>query len=93
MTITGSFERFQNYVFKINFLENESLFQKTGVPLLRTKIANATFSYKTSLSEVLNVKTNTMGSIKWILRKERRFVSHYFFFDNFVSVKEPLTKS
>ena len=32
LTINESFKRFQYFNFKTNFLENESLFQKTGVP-------------------------------------------------------------
>ena len=33
MTISGNFERFQYFNFETDFLENESLFQKTGIPL------------------------------------------------------------
>ena len=32
VTITGNFERFQYFNFETDFLENENLFQKTGVP-------------------------------------------------------------
>ena len=32
VTISGNFERFQYFNFETNFLENENLFQKTGVP-------------------------------------------------------------
>ena len=32
MTISGNFERFQYFNFETDFLENENLFQKTGVP-------------------------------------------------------------
>ena len=31
VTISGNFERFQYFTFKIGFLENENLFQKTGL--------------------------------------------------------------
>ena len=31
--ISGNFEHFQNFNFETNFLENQNLFQKTGVPL------------------------------------------------------------
>ena len=46
MTITGNFERFQYFEFEPEFLENENIFQKTGVPFLveSTKIENASFS-------------------------------------------------
>ena len=32
MTISANFERFQYCNFDINFLENENLYQKTGLP-------------------------------------------------------------
>ena len=43
VTISGSFERFQYFNFETDFLENESLFQKTGARFLveNTKIENA----------------------------------------------------
>ena len=44
-----------------------------------TKIENATFPYKTTLSEA-NVKTYRMGSIKWIYHKKWSFASNYFNF-------------
>ena len=58
VTISGNFERFQYFNFEADFLENEILFQKTGDRFLveSTKIENASFSYKTAISEV-NVKT------------------------------------
>ena len=63
------------------FSKTKTFFQKTGVPFLveSTKIENTTFPYKTSLSEV-NVKTNKMGSTRWICYKERSFASNYFIF-------------
>ena len=33
-TISGNFERFQYFNFDTDFLKNENIFQKTGVPLL-----------------------------------------------------------
>ena len=44
-----------------------------------TKIENASFPYKTAMSET-NVKTNRMGSTKWNCHKERSFVRNYFIF-------------
>ena len=32
VTISGNFERLQYFNYETNFLENENLFQKTGVP-------------------------------------------------------------
>ena len=43
------------------------------------KIENATYLYKTALSEA-NVKTNRMGGIKWTYRKERSYATSYFIF-------------
>ena len=65
MTISENFEHFQYFNFEIDFLENENLFQKTGVPFLveSTKIENALFPYKTAISEP-NVKTNRMVTTK-----------------------------
>ena len=38
-----------------------------------TKIENASFPFKTALSEA-NVKTNRMATAKWTYHKERDFV-------------------
>ena len=51
MIIIENFECFQYLKFEADFLENENLFEKTGVM----------FRYETALSEV-NVKTNGIGS-------------------------------
>ena len=47
MTITGNVEHFQYFDFETDFLENENLFRKTGIPLLveSTKIENKSFPY------------------------------------------------
>ena len=81
MTITGNFEHFQYFNFEADFLENKSLFKKTGEPFLveSTKIENASFPYKTAIPEA-NVKTNRMASTKWTYHKERSFASNYFTF-------------
>ena len=44
-----------------------------------TKIGNASFSYKTAISEA-NVKKNKMVSTKWASHKERSFSDNYFSF-------------
>ena len=79
MTISESFKRFQYFNFETNFLENENLFQKTGVPFLveSAKIEYTLFTYKTAISEA-NVKTNRMVSTKWTYQKERSFASNYY---------------
>ena len=59
MTIRESFERFQYLNYKMDFLENENIFQKTEVLFLAEskKIENASFPYKTAISTA-NVQTN-----------------------------------
>ena len=78
VTIRGNFERFRYFNFETDFLENENLFQKTGV-VESTKIENTSFPYKTAISEA-NVKTNKMMTTKWNYQKERSFASNYFIF-------------
>ena len=70
MTISESFKRFQYFDFETNFLENENLLQKTGVPFFTgtTKIEN-TFPFKIALSQA-NVKTNRTATTKWTYHKE-----------------------
>ena len=84
MTINETFKPSQYFNFETNFLENENLFHKTGVPSLveTTEIENTSFSFKTALSEA-NVKTNRMATTKRTYHKEWRFSSNYFiFFEN-----------
>ena len=53
VTVSENFKRFQCFNFEIDFLENKNFFQKTGVQFLveSTKIENASFPYKTAISE------------------------------------------
>ena len=44
-----------------------------------TKIQNASFPYKTTISEA-NIKINRMVSTKWTNHKERSFARNYFIF-------------
>ena len=69
---------FNTFNFETDFLENETVFQKTGVTFLveSTKIENASFPYKSAIPE-LNVKTNRMITIQ---TKERSFVRNCFIF-------------
>ena len=78
MIISGNFERFQ-YFNLTNFLENDNLFQKTGVTFESIEIEKTIFLYKTAISEA-NVKTNRMVSIKSTYHKEWSFASNYFIF-------------
>ena len=77
VTISENFEHFQYFNCETDFLENENVFQKTGVQFFseRTKIEKASFPYKTAVSEA-NFKTNRMVTTKWTYRKERRFASN-----------------
>ena len=82
MTISESFKRFQYFNFETNFLENENLFQKTGVPFFlveTTKAENTSFPLKTVLSEA-NVNTNRMATTKWSYHKKWNFSRNYFIF-------------
>ena len=84
MTISESFERFQYFNFKTNFLENENRFQKLNYCFLveTTKIENTSFPFKTALSQG-NIKTNRMATTKWTYHKEWNFASNDFiFFEN-----------
>ena len=81
MTSTGTFEFFQYFNFETSFLKNENLFKKMENRFLveSDRIENATFSYKTALTEA-NVKTNRMVSTKWTYHKEQSFASNYLNF-------------
>ena len=81
MTISENFKRFQYFIFKTDFLEYETLFKKLEYHFLveSTKIENASFPYKTAISEA-NDKTNKMVTTKWTYHKERSFASNYFVF-------------
>ena len=82
MTIGGNPERFQYLNFETDFLVNKNLLSKnwSNVFLVdSTKIENASFPYKTAVSEA-NVKTNRMVITKSTYHKERSFASNYFIF-------------
>ena len=79
MTITENPKSFQHFNFEKDFLENENLLQKDWVLVESTKIENASFPYKTAISEV-NVKTNKVVTIKWTHQNERSCASDYFIF-------------
>ena len=78
VAINENFKRFQYFNFETDFLE---IFKKLEHCFLveSTKIVNASFPYKTAISEV-NVKTNRMVTTKWPYRKERNFASNHFIF-------------
>ena len=86
MAINGNFQRFQYFSFEADFIENEILFQKNRSTIFSnesTKIENASFSYKTAISEAI-VKTNRMVSTKWTYHKEWSFASNFFIFLKFL---------
>ena len=76
-----NFLRFQYINFETNFLKKKTFFKTREYCYLveSTKIENATFSYKTALSEA-NVKKNRMGSSKRAYHKKQSFASNYFIF-------------
>ena len=80
---------FNTLTLKQIFLKMRTIFKKVEYRFLveSTNIENASFPYKTALSEA-NVKTNTMVTTKWTYKKERSFAGNYLlFFENFVSVR------
>ena len=62
------------------FWKTKALFKKLEYSSLveSTKIENASFLYKTAISEA-NVKTNKTVTTKWTYRKERSFATTLFF--------------
>ena len=64
MTISGNFENFQYFNFETNLLETKSFFKKLEYHFLveSTKIENASFPYKTAISDEAYVKTTRMVS-------------------------------
>ena len=72
---------FHTSALKQIFWKTKTFFKKLEYDFLieSTKNENRTFPYKIALSEA-NVKTNRVGSAKWIYHKERSFVSNYFIF-------------
>ena len=85
---------FNTLTLKQIFWKTKTIFIKLKYSFLAesTKIENASFPYKTAISEA-NVKTNRMARTKWIYYKERRFASNYFFFmEIFFSLKTSYTE-
>ena len=76
---------FNNLTLKQILWKIEAFFKKTGVSFLveSTKIENASFPYKTAISEA-NGKKNKMVTTKWTTgqmdHKEQSFSSNYFLF-------------
>ena len=69
---------FNTLTLKQIFWKTKTFFKKLEYRFLveSTKIENASFPYKTAISEA-NVKTNKMVSTNWTYHKERSFASHY----------------
>ena len=76
LEITENFKRFQYFNFETDFLEKENQFKKLEYRVFVecTKIENASFPYKTALSEV-NVTTNRIVTTKWTYHKKWCFSS------------------
>ena len=86
---------FNTLALKQIFWKTKTFFKKLEYSFLveTTKIENASFPFKTALSEA-NVKANRMATAKWTYHKESSFASNYFiFFRKFVPVLEPRKKS
>ena len=72
---------FNTLTLKQIFWKMKTYFKKLEYHFLveTTKIENASFLFKTALSEA-NVKTNRMATTKWTYHKEWSFASNYFIF-------------
>ena len=72
---------FNTLTLKQIFWKTKAFLKKQGHRFLveSTEIENASFPYKTVLSEA-NVKANKMITTKWTYQKERNFASNYFIF-------------
>ena len=68
---------FDTSTLKQIFWKTKTFFKKLEHRFLveSTKIENASFPYKSAISEA-NVKTNSMVSTKWTYLKERSFASN-----------------
>ena len=72
---------FNTLTLKQIFWKMNTFFKKLEYRLLveNTWIENASFPYKTAISEA-NVKANRMMSTKWTYHKEWSFTSNYFIY-------------
>ena len=72
---------FNTLTLKQIFWKTKTFFKKLEYRFLveSTKIENASFPYKTAISEA-NVKTNRMATTKWAYHRELSFASNYFIF-------------
>ena len=72
---------FNSLTLKQIFWKTKTCFKQVGYSFLveSTMIENASFPYKTAISEA-NVKTNKMVSTKCTYHRERSFSSNYFIF-------------
>ena len=75
---------FNTLTLKQIFWKMKNFFKKLEYCFLveSTKIINASFPYKTAISEA-NVKTNRIASAKWTYHKERSYANNYFIFWKF----------
>ena len=72
---------FNTLTLKQIFWKTKTFFKKLEYRFLveSTKIENASFPYKTAISEA-NIKTNKIVTTKWSYQKEQSFASNYFIF-------------
>ena len=72
---------FNSLTLKEIFWKTKTFYKKLKYRFLveNTNIENASFPYKTAISEV-NVKTNKMVTTKWTHQNERSCASDYFIF-------------
>ena len=82
---------FNTLTLKQIFWKTKTFFKKLEYRFLveSTKIENASFPYKTAISEA-NVKTNKMVTTKWTYQKERSFAGNHVIFWKFCFSKNLL---
>ena len=78
---TGNFDCFHYFIFDANFLKDENLFQKTGVPFLQFKILRLKAQY---FHTKLPCQKPMLRPIEWTYHKGRSFATNYFIFLKFL---------
>ena len=84
---------FNTLTLKQIFWKTKTILKKLEYRFLveSTKIENASFPYKTAMSEA-NVKTNKMLTTKWTYQRGRHFAGNYFIFWKFSFSKNLLER-
>ena len=94
MKIIENVKRLNTLIMKQIFWKTKNFFKKLKYrfSVENTKIENASFLFKTAISEA-NVKTNKMVNTKWTYQNELSFASNYFIFLKILFQLKNLLKS